>query len=92
MNTDGVLGGLWADREGYVDTTGTVFAYANAAKMRGAEVVEHNKVVELNQRTDSTWDVVSSNRSIDVHIVGKRFAARILENPPWDPAGERMRV
>ena len=31
MDTAGVLGGLWADREGYVDTTGTVFAYARAA-------------------------------------------------------------
>ena len=26
MDTTGVLGGLWADREGYIDTTGTVLA------------------------------------------------------------------
>ena len=32
MDTKGVLGGLWADREGYVDTTGTVWAYAKAQK------------------------------------------------------------
>ena len=32
MDVDGVIGGLWADREGYVDTTGTVHAYAGAAK------------------------------------------------------------
>ena len=37
MSTDGVIGALWADREGYVDTTGTVHAYAIAAKKRGAE-------------------------------------------------------
>ena len=36
INVDGVLGGMWADREGYVDTTGTVWAYAGAAKKRGA--------------------------------------------------------
>ena len=36
MDTKGVLGGLWADREGYVDTTGTVWAYAKAAKRYGA--------------------------------------------------------
>ena len=59
MDMAGVLGGLWADREGYVDTTGTVFAYARAAKMRGAEVVEHNKVEGLEQRADGTWDVVT---------------------------------
>jgi dimethylglycine dehydrogenase len=28
MSTEGFLGGMWADREGYLDTTGTVHAYA----------------------------------------------------------------
>ena len=42
-----VLGGLWCDREGYVDTTGTVHAYAKAAKKRGAFIKEHVKVEEL---------------------------------------------
>ncbi len=36
MSKDNLLGGMWADREGYVDTTGTVHAYAIAAKKRGA--------------------------------------------------------
>jgi dimethylglycine dehydrogenase len=36
MSTEGFLGGMWADREGYLDTTGTVHAYAKAAKKRGA--------------------------------------------------------
>jgi dimethylglycine dehydrogenase len=36
MSTEGLLGGMWADREGYIDTTGTVHAYAGAAKKRGA--------------------------------------------------------
>ena len=44
LSTDGILGGLWADREGYVDTTGTVLAYAGAAKKNGATVIEHNRV------------------------------------------------
>ena len=57
MDTKGVLGGLWADREGYVDTTGTVWAYAKAAKKLGAEVVENNKVHKLEQQTDGTWKV-----------------------------------
>ena len=37
IDITGVIGGLWADREGYVDTTGTVQAYAKAARLRGAE-------------------------------------------------------
>ena len=52
INVEGVLGGMWADREGYVDTTGTVWAYAGAAKKRGATVIEHNRVLELKQRPD----------------------------------------
>ena len=28
MSKDGILGAMWADREGYIDTTGTVQAYA----------------------------------------------------------------
>jgi dimethylglycine dehydrogenase len=49
MSTDGFLGGMWADREGYIDTTGTVHAYAKAAKKRGASYFEHTKVESLEQ-------------------------------------------
>ncbi len=70
MDVTGVIGGLWADREGYIDTTGTVQAYAGAAKKRGAEVIEHNRVVELNQRADDTWDVVTEKGTIHAeHVV-----------------------
>ncbi len=57
MDTDGVLGGLWADREGYVDTTGTVHAYAEAAKKLGADVVEKNKVESLRQLPNGEWEL-----------------------------------
>ncbi|MDH3667208.1 MAG: FAD-dependent oxidoreductase [Paracoccaceae bacterium] len=70
MDVTGVIGGLWADREGYIDTTGTVQAYARAARKRGAEVIEHNKVEELNQRADGTWDVVTEKGTIHAeHVV-----------------------
>ena len=36
IDVSNVIGGLWADREGYVDPTGTVQAYARAAKKYGA--------------------------------------------------------
>ena len=32
MSTDGILGAMWADREGYIDTTGTVQAYADSGQ------------------------------------------------------------
>lgn len=69
MSTDGILGGMWADREGYIDTTGTVYAYAGAAKKHGAEVIEHNRVLELNQTADG-WEVVTEKGTIYTeHVV-----------------------
>ena len=69
INTDGVIGGLWADREGYVDTTGTVHAYAKAARLRGAEVIEHNRVLELSRKND-LWQVVTEKGTISAeHVV-----------------------
>ncbi|WP_419910216.1 GcvT family protein [Hoeflea sp.] len=70
MDTTGVIGGLWADREGYIDTTGTVQAYAGAAKKNGARVIEHNRVVELRQRPDHSWDVITEKGTIHAeHVV-----------------------
>ena len=69
LSTHGILGGLWADREGYVDTTGTVLAYAGAAKKNGATVIEHNRVLELNQTAEG-WDVVTEKGTISCeHVV-----------------------
>jgi dimethylglycine dehydrogenase len=69
MSTDGLLGGMWADREGYLDTTGTVHAYAGAAKKRGAEVIEHNRVLELHQTADG-WQVVTEKGTVTCeHVV-----------------------
>lgn len=69
LNTEGILGGMWADREGYVDTTGTVHAYATAAKKRGAEVIEHNRVLELHQVAEG-WQVVTEKGTVTCeHVV-----------------------
>ena len=70
MDIKGVLGGLWADREGYVDTTGTVWAYAKAAKKFGAEVIENTKVEKLKQRADGCWEVYTEKgKIITEHVV-----------------------
>ena len=70
IDTDGVIGGLWADREGYIDTTGTVHAYAGAARKHGADVIEHNRVVELGQRPDGSWNVITEQGTVHAeHVV-----------------------
>ena len=69
MSTDGLLGGMWADREGYLDTTGTVHAYAKAARKRGAEYFEHTKVEALEQTKDG-WRVQTDKGIITCeHVV-----------------------
>ncbi len=69
MSTEGILGGLWANREGYIDTTGTVQAYAKAAKIHGADVIEGNRVLELNQVAEG-WQVVTEKGTIiSEHVV-----------------------
>jgi dimethylglycine dehydrogenase len=70
ISIDGVLGGLWADREGYIDPSAVVHAYARAARQRGADVIEHNRVVDLNVRSDGYWDVVTEQGTIVAeHVV-----------------------
>ncbi|MFV1961332.1 MAG: FAD-dependent oxidoreductase [Acidimicrobiia bacterium] len=70
MNVDGVLGGLWADRQGYIDPSAVVHAYAKAARLRGADIIEHNRVIELNPRSDGSWDVVTEQGTIVAeHVV-----------------------
>ena len=69
MSTDGILGAMWADREGYLDTTSTVVAYATAARQRGAEVVLRNRVLELHQIPEG-WQVVTEKGTVTCeHVV-----------------------
>ena len=63
MSTDGVLGAMWADREGYIDTTGTVQAYAGAARKFGGEYFEETKVTSLHQ-TSEGWLVKTEKGDI----------------------------
>ncbi len=70
VNIAGVLGGMWADREGHLDPTGTVWAYAGAARKRGAKVLEHIRVTDLKQGADLSWDVVTEQGIIHAdHVV-----------------------
>jgi dimethylglycine dehydrogenase len=70
MNVGDVLGGLWADREGFIDPSAVVHAYAKAARLRGADVIEHNRVVDLVRRADGDWDVITEQGTIVAeHIV-----------------------
>ncbi len=70
VNTDGVLGGLWADREGYIDPSAVVHAYAKSARKRGVDVIEHNRVLDLTRRPNGEWEVVTEQGTmVAEHVV-----------------------
>lgn len=69
-NVDGVLGGLYSPLDGHLDPSGTTHAYAKAAQMGGAEIILRNPVLELNQQTDGSWEVVTEQGTIIAeHVV-----------------------
>jgi len=64
------VGAMYDAVEGHVDPSGVTQAYARSARMNGAEIYRHNRVVELNQRPDLTWDVVTEQGTINAeHVV-----------------------
>lgn len=64
LSTEGIIGGMWSDREGHIDPSAVVHAYARAAKTRGADILEHTKVEDLRQRPDGTWEVITDKGTI----------------------------
>ncbi len=64
VNTDGLVGALFDPLDGHLDPSGTTQAYAKAARMGGAEIVLHNRVLETNPRADGSWEVVTEKGTI----------------------------
>ncbi len=64
------VGAMWDPIEGHLDPYGTTHAYAKSARIAGAEIVLHNRVVELIQNADGTWKVVTEQGTIEAeHVV-----------------------
>ncbi|MEM6823981.1 MAG: FAD-dependent oxidoreductase, partial [Pseudomonadota bacterium] len=69
VNTDGILGALFDPLDGHLDPSGTTHAYAKAARMGGAEIVTHTRVLETNPVADG-WEVVTDAGTIRAeHVV-----------------------
>ena len=63
-NVDGVLGGLYDPLDGHLDPSGTTYAYAKAARMGGAEIHLHTKVLQTNACVDGSWEIVTDKGTI----------------------------
>ena len=60
---------LWDDLDGDLDPSGATYAFAKSAKVHGAQYFTHTPVIETNQRTDGSWDVVTPNGNIHTEMV-----------------------
>jgi len=69
VNTAGILGALYDPLDGHLDPYGTTHAYAKAAKMGGADIILHTKVLATNP-TPEGWEVVTDKGTIHCeHLV-----------------------
>jgi len=70
MNKQHFVGALLDPIEGHVDPWGVTQAYAKAAQLGGAEIVRHNRVLELTPRRDDSWEVLTEQGSVHAeHVV-----------------------
>ncbi len=70
MDETNFVGAMWDPVEGHLDPSGTTHAYAKAARKLGAEITLRNRVVELTQETDGTWNVVTEQGTVKAeHVV-----------------------
>jgi len=70
MDESNFVGALWDPVEGHLDPSGTTHAYAKAAKVLGATIELRNRVTELTQDSDGTWNVITENGIVKCeHVV-----------------------
>lgn len=70
MDKKWFVGALYNTLEGHVDPSGVTYAYAKAARINGAEVYQHTRVVELHPVAGGGWDVVTEKGTIRAeHVV-----------------------
>ncbi|MEO3385611.1 FAD-dependent oxidoreductase [Mesorhizobium sp. CAU 1741] len=70
MDESHFVGAMWDPVEGHLDPSGTTHAYAKAARKLGAEIVLRNRVIELTQEVDGTWNVVTEQGTVKAeHVV-----------------------
>ncbi len=70
MDESNFVGALWDPVEGHLDPSGTTHAYAKAAQKLGAKVELRNRVVDITQDADGTWNVVTEKGTVRAeHVV-----------------------
>ena len=70
MDKKHFLGAIYDPIEGHVDPYGVTHAYAKSAQIGGAGIVRQTRVVDMKQRPDGTWDVITNHGNVHAeHVV-----------------------
>jgi len=80
LEPSGLYGALFDPEEGNLDPNGATRAYAIAARKRGVDVIEHNRVLDLGRTASGEWRVETERGPIAAeHVVnaGGMWARRV---------------
>ena len=70
MDTRGVLGAIYDPMEGHLDPSGATHAFAKAARLLGAEIYRHTRVLALTVTGRGSWEVTTDQGPIEAeHVV-----------------------
>lgn len=70
MDTRDVLGAIYDPMEGHLDPSGATHAFAKAARLNGAEIYRHTRVLALAPTGRGSWDVATDQGTIEAeHVV-----------------------
>ena len=80
LDPTGLFGALFDPLEGNLDPNGATRAYAGAASKRGADVIQHNRVLSLSRLANGEWRVETEQGDVHAeHVVnaGGLWARRV---------------
>jgi len=80
IDPTGIYGALFDPDEGNLDPNGATRAYAVASRARGADLVEHNRVLGLERLASGAWRVETEHGPVEcAHVInaGGLWARRI---------------
>jgi dimethylglycine dehydrogenase len=70
MDESNFVGALWDPVEGHLDPSGTTHAYAKARAISARRSCSGNRVEELTQDADGTWNVITEQGTVKAdHVV-----------------------
>jgi dimethylglycine dehydrogenase len=63
------IAALWDPLDADIDPSGVTYAYAKSARVHGASYHTNTPVLETNQRSNGSWDVVTPEGTINAEMI-----------------------